>query len=360
MLYLATRRIIECNIESMVRTHILTAMTAALLVAGSTLFAYAAFAQTTAVTTCALEPGPTRAVTGVIDGETISLDDGTELRLVGALAPRPPDAALDLSYWPPEREAKAALERLVLGRSVTLAYAGRKSDRYGRMLAHVFVDPQSSAETPADPENRVWVQAHMLSHGHSRAYALKDSHGCLRELVAHEAIARKAKLGLWSHAAYQLRDASRTMDISRLRSTFQVIEGEVSRVIVSKTSLILRFNREETPERPTDQASDDVRAVPKGFSVSIKPAIARSWQAGGMTLSQLEGKRVQIRGWIERRGGPAIEIIEGNQIELVPADEVDALGLRPAAVATEPEPDTPRRRSRKRKTEAALVPASAP
>ena len=31
-----------------------------------------------------LEPGPARTVTRVIDGETAALDDGTELRLIGA------------------------------------------------------------------------------------------------------------------------------------------------------------------------------------------------------------------------------------------------------------------------------------
>ena len=39
-----------------------------------------------------LEPGPARTVTRIIDGETAALDDGTELRLIGALAPRAIDA----------------------------------------------------------------------------------------------------------------------------------------------------------------------------------------------------------------------------------------------------------------------------
>src|SRR5581483_9604137 len=35
-----------------------------------------------------LEEGPTRSVARIIDGETVALDDGSELRLIGALAPR--------------------------------------------------------------------------------------------------------------------------------------------------------------------------------------------------------------------------------------------------------------------------------
>src|SRR5918999_3745487 len=83
-----------------------------------------AMAGAQAAAECALQPGPARAVARVLDGETLALDDGTEVRLIGALSPRPLEAAADASYWPPEREAIAALERLVLGRSVELAFAG--------------------------------------------------------------------------------------------------------------------------------------------------------------------------------------------------------------------------------------------
>jgi micrococcal nuclease len=312
-------------------------------------------AQPAEPTTCALEAGPTRAVTGVIDGETLSLDDGSEVRLIGALTPRPPDAALDVSFWPPEREAKAALEHLVLGRSVTLAYAGRKSDRYGRTLAHVFVEPAGDSAPSADADNRVWVQAHMLSHGHARAYVLKDSNGCLRELAAHEAIARTAGLGLWTHAAYQMRDGRRGTDIARLRSTFQIVEGEVTRVIEGRSNVVLRFGVDDTSDRAIEPRTDETRAPAKGFSVSIKTAIARAWTSNGLTLTQLEGRRLRIRGWIERRGGPAIEIIDINQIELVdPAAALAAADIEPKA-SVDPEPQPSRRRSRKRTIEASIA-----
>src|SRR5262245_17214436 len=59
-------------------------------------------------TACAgLEPGPARTVTRVLDGETVALDDGTELRLIGALAPRAVDA--DAEAWPAEAAATEAL-----------------------------------------------------------------------------------------------------------------------------------------------------------------------------------------------------------------------------------------------------------
>ena len=292
-------------------------------------------------TSCALEPGPTRAVTSVVDAETLTLDDGTEVRLIGALAPRPPDATLDVSFWPPERDAKAALERLVLGHSVTLAFSGRRSDRYGRTLAHVFLEPDEAGDRP-------WVQARMLAAGHARAFVVKDSLGCLRELAAHEAIARQAGAGLWAHAAYQARDASRAPDLMHLRSTFQIVEGEVTAVLPGRTALILRFGREGEPLRDEQMLVDDAKHPARGFSIAIKPAIARGWSAGGLTLDQTTGRRLRIRGWIERRGGPAIEILDAHQIELV---EIGAS----VSLSSAGEPTPARRRSRRASRETAAV-----
>lgn len=292
-------------------------------------------------TSCALEPGPTRAVTGVVDAETLILDDGSEVRLIGALAPRPPDASLDVSFWPPERDAKAALERLVLGHSVTLAFSGRRSDRYGRTLAHVFLEPDEAGDRP-------WVQARMLAEGHARAFVVKDSVGCLRELAAHEAIARQAGIGLWTHAAYQTRDAIRTQDLMRLRSTFQIVEGEVTAVIPGRTSLILRFGREDEPAREEQAAVDETKRTPRGFSIAIKQTIAHAWAVGGITLDQSVGRRLRIRGWIERRGGPAIEILDAHQIELI--EDGTSVSMSSAV-----EPPPPRRRSRRASRETAAV-----
>ncbi len=322
-----------------IRLNLVANVTICVLLSAATSSAWAA-----EPTTCQLEAGPTRAVSGVIDAETLKLDDGTEVRLLGALAPKAPDSELDTAFWPPERDAKAALEKLVLGRSVTLAYSGRRFDRYGRTRAHVFVEPLHASGAIPDGENRVWVQAHMLSQGHARAYVLKDSLGCLRELTAHEALASASRIGLWSNAAYQARDATQTQELMRLRSTFQIVEGEVSRVIQARTSLILRFVPQEKERQADEPIQDETRSPRRDFSIQIKPTISRSWQVNGLSLADLEGRRIRVRGWIERRGGPTIEILDGHQIELVEGQPVTA-----SAVAEPPPAETvPRRRSRKR------------
>jgi len=71
---------------------------------------------------CTLVPGPTQTVARVLDAETLVLDDGTAVRLIGALAPRARDAGAQAGTWPPEIDAIKFLSDLVLGKKVKLAF----------------------------------------------------------------------------------------------------------------------------------------------------------------------------------------------------------------------------------------------
>ena len=185
---------------------------------------------------CVLEPGPPHAVVRVIDAETIRLDDTSEVRLIGALAPRAPDAAEPdadaASEWPPERDAKAALTGMVMGQTVRLAFSGRRTDRYGRLLAHVFIDHDGE---------RAWVQGELLRTGHARAYALPQNVSCLDELIAAEAQARLSGQGLWSSAGYSVRASAELAQLNLLRDTFQLIEGRIVQVSRTKNHVYLNF-----------------------------------------------------------------------------------------------------------------------
>ncbi len=237
---------------------------------------------------CAPEPGSARAVVKVLDGETLVLDDGSEVRLVGALSPRFPDGANEETSWPPERASKAELERLTLGKSVELGFSGRRTDRYGRMLAQVYVTGGGTS---------IWVQEQMLRSGHARAYSLPGSAECIEQLIEYERIARRSGIGLWSNAAYQVRAAQRTRDLLRLRSTFQIVEGRVLRVTENKGQIFVNFG--------SDWHED--------FTVRTRRA---DWKSRPIDWKGLEGRRVQARGWIERRSGPAIELLHPSDLEI--------------------------------------------
>lgn len=241
---------------------------------------------------CELELGPVRAVVRVLDGETLALDDGSQVRLIGALAPRALDAGADEGTWPLAEAAKSALEELSLGRSVELGFAGRRTDRYGRLMAQVFVRTD---------DKRLWLQGEMLRQGHARAYALPGSSDCLDDLVAAEKQAREARLGLWGHASYQIRPANRHWELLRFRSTYQLVEGEVLATADVRGRIYLNFG-------------EDWR---QDFTITVQPSNRRQFAEAGMDLLALKSRRVLVRGWIERRGGPLIEVYHPAQLEIL-------------------------------------------
>lgn len=74
---------------------------------------------------------PTYVVTHVVDGDTIDLDSGDSVRLVGIDTPERGECG----FGP----AQSALKRLVLGKEVTLVASDEDADKYGRLLRYVEV-----------------------------------------------------------------------------------------------------------------------------------------------------------------------------------------------------------------------------
>src|SRR5918995_1966448 len=105
-----------------------------------------------------LTQGTSAKVVEVVDGDTVVLDDGKEVRLVGIQAPKLPLNRPNFKEWPLACEAKDELEKLVLNQRVTLSYGGTRMDRHGRTLAHLHTD------------NGTWAQGEMLSRGLARVY----------------------------------------------------------------------------------------------------------------------------------------------------------------------------------------------
>lgn len=71
-------------------------------------------------------------VTRVIDGDTLEIENGDRVRLLGMNCPERGD-----KYY---SEAKELLENLTLNKTVRLEFGKKKYDLYDRTLAYVFVD----------------------------------------------------------------------------------------------------------------------------------------------------------------------------------------------------------------------------
>ncbi|WP_072396075.1 thermonuclease family protein [Hyphomicrobium sp. CS1GBMeth3] len=245
---------------------------------------------------CAPESGGSHDVLHVIDGETLLLDDGREVRLIGALAPEPNDPSAKSRDRMLAEQASRALSALVTDRAVTLRYEGRRRDRYGRVLAQVYAGSASDG---------VWVQKRLISDGFARAYSLPGNAGCIAALMSAEQTARTAGAGLWDVSSYRARAADDVSQLLSLTGRFALVEGRVADVTRAQRVTYLNFG--------ADWRSD--------FTASLANADVDRSAGGAEALGKLEGKRVRVRGWIERRNGPMIVLGSPDEIEVLEDSE---------------------------------------
>ncbi|MEP7240365.1 MAG: thermonuclease family protein [Devosia sp.] len=238
-----------------------------------------------------LRDGPKGTVTSIVDGDTLLLDTGLVVRLVGIQAPHLALGQAGFSDWPKAADAKMALERMLLGKPVLLRYGGEEKDRYGRLLAQVYVNGDSP----------LWAQQQMLLDGMARAYSYPDNRACLAELYAAEGKARVQRLGIWSDQYYTVRRADRPADLGALAGRFELIEG---RVLVSEKAqgrVYLNFGR----------------FFKEDFTAVILPGALKLFADEKLDPLTLGGALVRVRGWIDVRDGPRIEITHPEQLEVL-------------------------------------------
>jgi endonuclease YncB( thermonuclease family) len=142
-------------------------------------------------------PVASARVTAVVDGDTIMLDTGAEVRLTGIQAPKLPLGRKSFRAWPLAQKAKAGMEALRLRRDVRLEYTGQRFDRWGRLLAHVH-------------NGDTWLQREMLLRGLARVYTFGDNRVYARELYGAERTARRARRGIWALKWYRVLSPEET------------------------------------------------------------------------------------------------------------------------------------------------------
>jgi endonuclease YncB( thermonuclease family) len=159
----------------------------------------------------------------VVDGRSVVLEDGREVRISGIEAP-----ATLAPGGLPSAPAKAALEAMVLDQLVELRGLQDVTDRYGRTVA--FVVRQNG---PID------VAGEVLARGHARVAAHIGDAACAAELLSRERVARTSKLGLWSEPYYDVIEAHNAPQLLAARGRFSLVEGKVLSVRESGGTIYL-------------------------------------------------------------------------------------------------------------------------
>jgi micrococcal nuclease len=124
----------------------------------------------------------------VVDGDTIRVrvDGHTErVRYIGVDTPESVKPGTPVQCF--AKRASAANAALVAGRSVRLVGDAEQRDRYGRVLAYVYREPDGA-----------FVNAQLVRDGYARTLTIAPNVAHARELADLARAARQAHRGLWS------------------------------------------------------------------------------------------------------------------------------------------------------------------
>ncbi len=127
------------------------------------------------------------AVTKVVDGDTFWVDDGSEkgkkVRLIGVDTPETVHPTKGRESY--GREASEFAKSLLSGKKVRLEFDVDSLDRYGRLLAYVYL------------ENGLFVNAELVRKGYAQVATFPPNVKYAEHFLKLQRKARDRKLGLW-------------------------------------------------------------------------------------------------------------------------------------------------------------------
>lgn len=207
------------------------------------------------------------AVARVVDGDTLRLRDGRSVRLIGI---NTPEIGRKGKVSEPLAEAARDALQALLGKNATvgLRFDRERQDRYGRLLAHVYLADDRS------------VEAALLTAGLAAQIVVPPNVGQLDCYRAAENAARRAGKGVWQNIYRPLP----VKDVSRKARGFRIIRGRVTQVGESRRSLWLNFR-----PRPGDGPRE---------GVAVRIAREDLQWFTGEPPQLLRGKTIIVRGWM--------------------------------------------------------------
>lgn len=202
----------------------------------------------------------------VVDGDTLRLTDGRNVRLIGLNTPE--KARSGKPAEPFALDAMRNLERLVLASTnrVYLQLGEESHDRYGRVLAHVFSRDGRSLEEL------------QLASGMGMNVAIAPNTARLTCQLEAEKQARRARRGLW-----QQRQAQDVRNLNE--GGFALLRGRV---------------------QSSERSRGGWRLVLEN-QLTVNVDGARLAATDERYLQSLQGRSVEVRGWVtdRRRGAGA-------------------------------------------------------
>ena len=235
----------------------------------------------------------------VHDGDTVHLEDGRKIRLIGINTPEL--ARDDKPEQAFAREARQALNTALAlhDNRIGLVYGQERFDRYKRTLAHLF--------TP-DGNN---LQALLLQQGMALAITQPPNTRYTECYVSQERIARCQRKGLWARPD---RVITRAADLGPESSGFQLVSGDIEHF---------------------SQTDKGIRLFMSEVMISIHSRDLDAFDVA--ELASLPGKTVTIRGWLHPANkASGRQSRYGRTVKFyLRLRHPSALEINPAAIETE-------------------------
>jgi len=223
-------------------------------------------------------------VVAVIDGDTIDVTiEGKRerVRMIGVDTPETvhPKKAVETFG----KEASEFTKSTLMGKTVTLEFGEEERDKYGRILAYIFL---------SDGTN---VNGELIRRGYGYAY-LRFPFALSALFSAYEAEARKAKLGLWAdeEAASEAEETKTLIEAEKEQEKSSGTGSSASGTSLSGATLIAETSviADELPTAPpAENPFSEVMSNPpkNGFLHDLGEYVE---------LFNAEDERVSLKGWI--------------------------------------------------------------
>jgi micrococcal nuclease len=217
-------------------------------------------------------------VNAVYDGDTIRLEDGRKIRLLGINTPEVKHRNNDTESG--GEAAKRWLENKLKNQRVRLVTDVEKTDKYKRILGHVFT------------ENKEHINLTLVELGLAAVNIYPPNLLYVDELAAAEKIAEQTKRGIWQQQQYAV------LPVDRLEG-----KGHSGWTrIVSKVSVI-RSSR---------------KFVYLEFSDFFQARIEKKWLSLFPDIYSYRSQTIEVRGWLNKnRGGWSMLIRHPSAIEKI-------------------------------------------
>lgn len=236
-------------------------------------------------------------VAGVDERLELTLEDGRRLVLAGVAAAKDSHLAA---------EARARLADWLSGLPVSFRPLATEADRWGRLPVRMVADaPLAEPDAP-----RLDVAAALVEAGLARFRPSLLLGACRHALLAAEARARLEGVGLWRDPAHAIVSARDRAALAAAAGGELIVEGRVTRVGEARFRTYLNFG----PIRGQD------------FSVTILKRNRARFDKIGVSLPSLAGRRIRVRGVLETRFGPQIEIASPAEMEILDAPGAASAG----------------------------------